>query len=157
MLAGRYDALQDLRFDRIDRLVFVCLGNICRSPFAEAVARSLGADATSYGLRATDGRHANPLAVQAARTRSIELGAHRSRRQVELRRNDSVIAVEPAHLSQVRAHASTAGAQASLLGLWAFPAQPHIEDPFGLSPEYFDTCFAVIDDAVRRLVKRVGR
>ena len=51
----------------VRRLVFVCKGNICRSPFAEAVARAAGADAVSYGLDARDGLPANPSAIRTAR------------------------------------------------------------------------------------------
>ncbi len=157
LLAGRYAQRQDVALERVDRLVFVCLGNLCRSPYGEAVARSLGVSATSFGLEARDGSEADAAAVQAARTRQIDLSGHRARRRVELGAGDLVLAVEPAHLERVDRLARLAGAQASLLGLWARPAQPHIEDPFALSPEYFQTCYGVIDDAVRRLAEGLRR
>jgi protein-tyrosine-phosphatase len=113
--------------------------------------------ATSFGLEARDGSEADAAAVQAARTRQIDLSGHRARRRVELGAGDLVLAVEPAHLERVDRLARLAGAQASLLGLWARPAQPHIEDPFALSPEYFQTCYGVIDDAVRRLAEGLRR
>ena len=157
LLAGRYDRLETVQLERVDRLVFVCLGNICRSPFGEAVARSLGANACSFGLKAGEGKEADPAAARAARCRRIDLTRHRARRQIELKPGDLVLAVEPAHLERVGELAGKAGAQATLLGLFAQPAHPHIEDPFGLSPEYFETCFAIIEDATRRLVARMRR
>jgi protein-tyrosine phosphatase len=35
--------------------------------------------------------------------------------------------------------------------LWASPERPHLEDPYGLSDAYFDTCFDVIDSALFRI------
>ena len=40
----------------------------------------------------------------------------------------------------------------TLLGLWCGEPRPHIEDPYGLGDDYFDTCFALIDAATARLV-----
>ena len=53
------------------RLVFVCSGNICRSPFAAEYARALGLPSASFGLHADDGAAANPQALAAARRRGI--------------------------------------------------------------------------------------
>src|SRR5438045_2993372 len=60
----------DLRATR--RLVFVCLGNINRSPFAHAVALDLGARCTSIGLSTTTGVPAFATAVETARRLGID-------------------------------------------------------------------------------------
>ncbi len=63
------------------RIIFVCTGNTCRSPMAEAYLKSLGfKDFTveSRGL-AVDGSPACENAVLAMRERGIDLTAHRSR------------------------------------------------------------------------------
>jgi protein-tyrosine phosphatase len=68
------------------RILFVCLGNICRSPAAEGVLRaraaSLGlslhvASAGTGGWHAGDG--ADPRMVRAAARRGYDLSAHRAR------------------------------------------------------------------------------
>jgi protein-tyrosine-phosphatase/predicted ATP-grasp superfamily ATP-dependent carboligase len=65
------------------RLVFVCLGNICRSPFAAALlqARLAGRPRLrvgSAGMLPRPGRPTPPLGVQAAAAHGIDLTAHRS-------------------------------------------------------------------------------
>ena len=63
-------------------VLFMCLGNICRSPFAAAVLRerSNGADLIidSAGFIGPD-RASPDTAQRAARRRGIDLSAHRSR------------------------------------------------------------------------------
>src|SRR5688500_13430181 len=64
------------------RIVFVCTGNICRSPYAEAAARARRAserlDIGSAGLIGPD-RPSPPDAIEAARARGLSLDLHRSR------------------------------------------------------------------------------
>ena len=62
----------------IRRLVFVCAGNICRSPFGEQVARQRGADSVSMGLLATIGSPPHPPAVAAANDRGFDSAQHRA-------------------------------------------------------------------------------
>ena len=65
------------------RLVFVCLGNICRSPFAAALMRARLAGRRnlcigSAGMLPRPGRPTPPFGVQAAAAHGIDLAAHRS-------------------------------------------------------------------------------
>ncbi len=63
-------------------ILFVCLGNICRSPFAEALLRArLGENAiriSAAGVIPAQGRRPPDLALQAAAAHGIDLSAHRS-------------------------------------------------------------------------------
>jgi protein-tyrosine-phosphatase/predicted ATP-grasp superfamily ATP-dependent carboligase len=63
-------------------VVFVCLGNICRSPFAAAALRAQPAMHSvrigSAGTLPRPGRPTPPLGVQAAAAHGIDLTAHRS-------------------------------------------------------------------------------
>jgi protein-tyrosine-phosphatase/predicted ATP-grasp superfamily ATP-dependent carboligase len=63
-------------------LLFVCLGNICRSPFAEALLRIRLPHSpiaiASAGMIPQLGRRPPPLALEAAATHGIDLSAHRS-------------------------------------------------------------------------------
>jgi protein-tyrosine-phosphatase/predicted ATP-grasp superfamily ATP-dependent carboligase len=64
------------------RVLFVCQGNICRSPFAESLMRSrLGDDSIavgSAGMLPRPGRPPPPLGLKVAAEHGIDLAAHRS-------------------------------------------------------------------------------
>ena len=74
------------------RILFVCYGNVCRSPMAEGLARKmLGtlADAESAGTGAMNGRDASKDAIEIMRSRfGIDLSKHRSRRVSDVRMGD---------------------------------------------------------------------
>lgn len=53
-LLGAYKS-QNRSSQPFKRLVFLCSGNICRSPYGEVVARSLGIDTISFGLHCRGG------------------------------------------------------------------------------------------------------
>jgi protein-tyrosine phosphatase len=156
-LLGGYDDLRAIDTSRVLRLVFVCAGNVCRSPYAEARARARGVESASFGLSADGQSLPDPSAVLAARRRGLELAPRASRRAGDVRPHagDLLVAMEPQQARALkRGHAR---AQVTLLGLWCAPVRPVIADPYGLSPSYFDTCFGCIDEGVNALVHAVER
>ena len=82
-------------------MVFACSGNICRSPYAEAKAHSLGVNASSFGLTADGSSPADPMALTVGRARGINLTGHRSRspEEVSLGPRDLVVAPEARQLT----------------------------------------------------------
>jgi protein-tyrosine-phosphatase len=76
------------------RVLFVCLGNICRSPMAEALARKYGSDilmADSAGL--TPAIVTTPLTRSVLAQRNVDLGNHlpKSLNEVDLTRCDLIV------------------------------------------------------------------
>lgn len=155
---GAYRCSGNIDWGTVQRLAFVCKGNICRSPYACAKARSLGVQAVSFGLDAADGACATPAALANARVRGIDLSAHRSTRMqsVHLRDRNLVIVFEPEQVTAVRRHIGDS-TPAVLLGIWSRPAVPHIQDPYGLSDRYFQQCFSIIDESIGMLVEYMVR
>jgi protein-tyrosine phosphatase len=152
-LIGSYSPLMSVDWKSRERLVFVCKGNICRSPYGAMKARSLGVDAVSCGLEAIDDAAANSDAMRNAAQRQLDLSGHRSRelRTSEIRASDLVLFFEPQHLIAYRKIAGGRPAAASLLGLWAKPQRPYISDPYGKSDRYFQECFSVIVSGVQAI------
>jgi protein-tyrosine phosphatase len=138
---------------RIDRLVFVCLGNINRSAFAEQVARALGANTCSIGLSTTTGAPAFHKAVETAPHFDLDLTRHRATdiKDFSVAPNDLLLAMEVRHARQLIA-AGIPPESIALLGHWASPHRIHLHDPHTLSDAYFRTCFTLIHSAVRGLV-----
>lgn len=153
---GAYREYHHVDWKSVERLVFVCKGNICRSAYAEAVARSLGIAAVSCGLNAIDGAPADEVAVNSARKRGYSLDSHRTTPvlRLDLNSSDLLVAMEPWQTKALknilgRDHPST------LLGLWCDPVLPHIQDPFGTPAEYFNKCFENIEKSVHEIEKKI--
>ena len=67
------------------RILFICTGNTCRSPMAEALCRKLlkeqnktGITCGSAGLSAMDGEPASPQAVAACEELGLDISRHRA-------------------------------------------------------------------------------
>jgi len=95
-------------------VMFVCFGNLCRSPMAEGLAReAVAADhhtrgrvvVESAGLAAMDGERAAHEAVRTMAARSIDISGHRARTVTRemLRRSDLVLAMEDRHTERLAA------------------------------------------------------
>jgi len=157
--AGRYRAWERVDASSIERVVFVCDGNICRSAYAAARASRQGLHTESYGLRAQDGARPPYTALVTAKARGEDLSPHRAKNisRWAPRDCDLIVAMEPGQALAVAAQARRAGAQLTLAGVWTTDYRPYIQDPFGLAVEYFDTCFSLLDDAVLALSAELAR
>lgn len=155
---GWYRSARTINWGAVKRLVFVCQGNICRSPYAGALAHALGARAISLGIDAVDGAGPNEDASRNALPRGIDLKDHRSTRMHAslILPGDLIVVFEPAQLQSVIRQRTKGVAGVTLLGLWARPVRPHIHDPYGRSDRYFQQCFAAIDRNVQELLKRLS-
>jgi protein-tyrosine phosphatase len=149
-----------LRADRLPqwqecgRLVFVCSGNICRSPYAQEVARRHGLAAVSCGTHTNNGLPANSSAIQAAGQRGVDLAGHRTTRweDLEIEKGDVILAMQLQHalavLPRARAVASRVVMFSSLL-----PAFTSIHDPYGKPLEEFRRVFDLIDVGISRIAR----
>jgi protein-tyrosine phosphatase len=159
LLAGRFGRFEQIDWNGVKRVVFVCKGNICRSAYAEAKARELGLETASFGLDARDGVGADPQMTEVAGQRGLDLTPHRAQslRRFVMQAGDLLVALEPNQADTLIMNLKNSGvaAQVTLLGLYDHPRRPHVEDPFGLTPEYFDTCCGIIDRAVGQIQTRL--
>jgi len=150
---------------------FVCLGNICRSPTAEATFRQLVAEA---GLTAhfeidsagTAGYHAGEAPDSRARAAGKRAGVlvDGEARQFlveDFARFDRVIAMDAANLKELQRRAPTAAARAKVRLLRSFdPAAPEdapIPDPYYGDDAGFDHVLELCRTACRHLLEEIRR
>ena len=153
---GRLQPWTQIRVPRVQRLVFVCLGNINRSAFADVLAQGLGASTASFGLSTTTGAAANNMAIQTAPLFGVDLSRHRATDESDYvyQEGDLLAVMELRHVHRLLAQGYPPQAIV-LLGHWSAPRRLHIHDPHTLSARYFVTCFSILDSAVRCLVQEL--
>lgn len=156
-IMGDYRVYRQIDWESVERMVFVCKGNICRSAYAEAVARTSGIESVSCGIDTVDGAAADQQAMRTAALKGIDLGEHRTTplQSLKLEPGDLLIAMEPWQTDYLEKKLGKAY-ERTLLGLWGNTVRPHIQDPFGTSPVYFKNCFDYIEKAVHEIVKKVS-
>jgi protein-tyrosine phosphatase len=139
---------------QVRRLVFVCQGNICRSAFADVVARRAGLRTASFGLSTTTGRAAHDPAIAAADALGHDLSQHRAIDLADYvpQAGDLLLAMEVRQLHRLAKDPRLRHLPRLLLGRWTRPMLPHLHDPYGLDDRYMATCLHRIEQAVARLV-----
>lgn len=143
-------------------LVFVCWGNICRSPMAERVARSyvakegLDVAVESFGISSEE--EGNPIdyrAVSALTAAGYNAQRHRARRitRADIEAADLVVAAEPMHVRRLQALAPAA-TNIALLNDFnpAKPAGEPLRDPWYGDRAGFDETLADIEAAMPHIL-----
>src|SRR5262249_48101577 len=140
----------------VRRALVLCHGNICRSPFAEALlaARIPGFDVRSAGLHAADGHPADRSAIAAAQRMGVSLAAHRSARVTAemLAWADLVLVMQGYHAAAIARQWPQFRDRVRVLGDFLEEPPYGLPDPWGEDEEFFDRVFGRIDRAVDRLV-----
>ena len=146
----------------IQNILFVCAGNICRSPMAEWQLKALlwenpitGMQVGSAGLIALPGNSASFNAVRVARENSISLEEHKARLiTAELIDNADLVLVMESHQGhELIADHPQASEKILLLRHFARygSRERGISDPYGRNLEAYRFCFEDIKECVESL------
>jgi len=132
----------------IQNVLFLCYGNICRSPFAAELARVKLAQyrVQSAGLDAGNQERRTPEEiVEVARTKGIDLSNHHSIRVTDehVRWADLILVMDLDNYTSLVRQWPEAALRTDMLGLFAAPPCLSISDPYGApaaeASQIFDT------------------
>ncbi|HEY4146758.1 low molecular weight protein-tyrosine-phosphatase [Pinirhizobacter sp.] len=136
-----------------ERILIVCVGNICRSPTAEYLLRHRLGDAhasevTSAGLSAVTGYPMDDTALQVLLEHDVDGGQHRARQLTTalLRQSSLILAMEKSHVAEIGRMAPEATGKVFLLDRWLKGGD--IPDPYRQQRPAFEHVFALIDQGV---------
>ena len=151
------------------RVLFVCMGNICRSPTAHGVFRDLvdeaglgqaieidSAGTHSYHI----GNPPDPRSQSTARGRGVDLSALRARRfqSQDFHDFDYVIGMDHGNIADMRAIRpdDNENEPRLMLDFSARYSSPEVPDPY-FGDDGFEQVFDMIDDAARGLLAQIRR
>jgi protein-tyrosine phosphatase len=149
------------------RIAFVCTGNTCRSPMAQAFAakytankiscnvdsiEAFGYIIESFGISAYDGCPASQEAVKVLQDKGLSINNHRSRllRRQDIRQSDRIFVMSRHHLDAVLAMDKDARERIFLLD-----SRDDIPDPMGLGATEYLACAERIEQAVKERMKDI--
>ena len=151
--------------DSVQSVLFVCKGNICRSPLAEAYLRSLvekdGRSMTvrSAGLETTPGKPADDRVKAVAWEHRLLLDRHATT-QVHMElldQSDLIIVMEIGQRDRIQALYPKAKGKVVLLGRFDSSIGPlEIADPYSGTTEDFLSCFQQVSRCCDMLAARLG-
>lgn len=139
-------------------ILFVCLGNICRSPLCEGIAKayaqkkSLEFFIDSAGTGDWHiGEHPCAGSQKVAKMNGIDISSHQARRitKEDIKKFDIIVALDSKNLADLKAMGAS---EALLLGDFGYDGED-VPDPYFFNGfEGFEKVFAMCDTCVRNLI-----
>jgi protein-tyrosine phosphatase len=143
-----------------NKVFFVCLGNICRSPMAEGLFKKwlidnqLPTEVSSAGLAAVVGNTATRKAQAQLKTRDIDISQHVARQltAAHVREADLILVMEAEQKKKIEAKYSYALGKVFLLGKWG---DFEVPDPYGGPVSDYEYALTLIDKGLQDWQKRL--
>jgi protein-tyrosine phosphatase len=137
-------------------ILLLCIGNICRSPIAEALFKQQFPDKQiwSAGLGALVGKPADPLSVEVAAAHGLDLSAHRAQQVVGwmCQSAELILVMEQGHKTQLDKQFPLVRGKVFRLGE---AGQFDIADPYRQSKDAFEAAYSAIALGVTQWAPRI--
>ncbi|HGL5376324.1 TPA: low molecular weight protein-tyrosine-phosphatase Wzb [Citrobacter farmeri] len=135
-----------------NKILVVCVGNICRSPTAERLLKQYHPQITveSAGLGALVGKEADAAAKSVAAGHQLSLEGHCARQVTGrlCRDYDLILAMEKRHIASLHELAPEMRGKVMLFGHW--DNEREIPDPYHKSREAFEAVYALLERSARQ-------
>lgn len=155
--------------DRNTKILFVCLGNICRSPAAQGIMEKLVEEqgvANRFEIDSAGlyGGHAGDLPDHRMRVHAQRRGlnlTHRSRqvKESDFERFDLIVAMDDSNYDRLRGMAPTTEDEKKVVRMADFftlhPWADCVPDPYYDGAEGFENALDLIEDGCFTLLKRI--
>ena len=140
-----------------ESLLFICKGNICRSPFAHYYLESFLLDSVSVescGYYPQDGRSCPSNGIEAAKKFGLDMTSHRSKQVSSdlISEADIIFTFDEANYQTVKNKFPLAKDKLYRIGLFSQSGLV-IKDPYGENVKYFDEIYQLIAQAIDSIVK----
>lgn len=146
-------------------VLFVCLGNICRSPVAEGLFRKRAAEAglaVSADSAGTGNWHVGekpyPGSRAVAEANGFDISSQRARQVADRDWFDHshIVALDTANLHDLKARRPDGATAELILLMELVPGdEEDVLDPYGMAPGAFDDMYDQIDAGVTALIERL--
>lgn len=141
-----------------DKILVVCVGNICRSPSGEYLLKQLldKKHIASAGVGALVGKPADKLACQVAIEHGIDLTGHQAQQLTAdlCHQYELILVMEQKHIEAVTKIAPEARGKTMLLSHWVDKAD--IPDPYRQSKEAFEYSYNMIEQGAKAWAKKLN-
>ena len=140
----------------MQRILTLCIGNICRSPLAEALlAHHLPQHQVwSAGLGALVGQPADPLSQLIAQAHGLDISRHRAQQVTSImcQQADVILVMEQGHKTQLEQQFPVVRGKVFRIGQFG---GFEIADPYRQPREAFDTAWAAIERGLNDWLPRI--
>jgi protein-tyrosine-phosphatase len=134
------------------KILFVCTGNICRSPMAEGLLKKMRSDfsVSSAGVSSMDGWNATPEAIDVMMERGIDISGHSARQVTGEMVNDADLVLTMTERHKKLLTTDYPEAEAKIFTLKEFAGTGiDIEDPYFTSKEFYEMIAREIAEALK--------
>ena len=140
-----------------NKILVVCVGNICRSPIGERALQHLcpSKQVDSAGVSALVGKSADKNAVEVANENELSLEGHTAQQVTSelCAKYDLILVMEKGHKNAVANISPESRGKTMLFGQWI--GGKDIPDPYKQSKEAFEHAFSLIDEAAKAWAKKL--